>query len=151
MNGNIVSLLIAAGSFTADQAAKLAADKKLSDGRQIKLAGGVITLQRAENSGFAKNRLSDRKKLVVGASTIVFAICVVLYAITLSKPGFHVMKAGLGLVLGGAAGNVFDRIRRGKVTDFIIAKPINSIIFNLADFFILTGAIVTVMCDLLKE
>ncbi|MBO4416060.1 MAG: signal peptidase II [Lachnospiraceae bacterium] len=149
--GSILSLLIAGGAFTADRAAKRIADKKLSDGRTVKLAGGILTLQKAENSGFAKNRLSDHRRIVVAVSTAVFAVFVVIYAITLSKPALHVLKAGLGLMLGGAAGNVFDRLIKGKVTDFLILKPINGIIFNLADVFILTGTVVTVLCDLLTN
>ena len=151
MNGSILSLLIAGGAFSADMLTKHAADKKLAGGRKVKLAGGVLTLQRAENSGFAKNRLSGHRKTVAAVSTAVFAIFAIIYAITLSKPALHVLKAGLGLMLGGAAGNVFDRLVKGKVTDFLILKPVDSIIFNLADVFILIGAVVTVLCDILKE
>lgn len=151
MNGNVLSLLVAGGAFTADQVTKRIADKKLAAGKRKRLAGGLITLQREENSGFAKNRLSDHKKIVVSASVIIFAVFVVIYAMTLSKPAPHVLKAGMGLMLAGAAGNVFDRIVKGKVTDFLIIKPIDGIVFNLADAFLLIGAIVTVLCDLVKS
>ena len=151
MNGNILSLLAAGGAFTADQVTKSIADKKLTGGKRRKLAGGLLTLQRAENSGFARNRLSDHRKIVVSASVTIFAVFAVIYAMTLSKPAPHVLKAGMGLMLGGAAGNVFDRIVKGKVTDFLIVKPIDNIVFNLADVFLLIGAVVTILCDLLKN
>ena len=149
--GNILSLLIAGGAFATDRITKHAADKKLSDGREITPGkSGLITFRKSENTGFAGSRMSGHKKLVVALSTMVFAVCVVMYAAILSGSAGRTVKAGLGLMLGGAAGNVFDRLVRGKVTDFIIAKPLKNIIFNVADVFILTGAVVTTLCGLLE-
>lgn len=148
--GNIISLLIAGGAFATDRITKQIADRKLSDGREVTLKRcGFIRFRKSENTGFAGSRLSGHRTLVVALSTMVFAVCLVMYAAILSGSAGRSVKAGIGLMLGGAAGNVFDRLTKGRVTDFIIAKPVKSIIFNVADVFILTGAIVTALCGLL--
>ena len=150
MAGTIASLVIAAAAFGTDRITKSIADRRLAaDNRSVSVGSGFISFRKSENSGFAGNRLSGRRKLVVGLSTAVFAFCVVIYAAILSGSAGRTVKAGMGLMMGGAAGNVFDRIVKGRVTDFIIAKPVKKIIFNLADLFILTGAVVTVLCGML--
>ena len=150
MSGSVFSLLVAAGAFAADQITKRIADRKLPDKGTGTEGNGFIRFVKAGNSGFAGNRLEGHRTLVVTVSTVIFAICIVMYAFTLSKPAMYTMKAGMGLMMGGAAGNVFDRIVKGRVTDFIVAKPLKRIIFNMADVFILTGAVVSALCELLQ-
>jgi signal peptidase II len=64
----------------------------------------------------------------------------------MSIAGGRLEAAGLGLMAGGASGNIFDRMERGKVTDFIdfhLAEwhwPA----FNLADVAIVVGALILV-------
>jgi signal peptidase II len=47
----------------------------------------------------------------------------------------------LGLITGGAIGNIIDRLRLGYVVDFIYVKIINFAIFNIADSCVVVGAI----------
>ena len=61
------------------------------------------------------------------------------------------MRIGLGLVMGGAIGNLIDRIRAGEVTDFIEVDlgfwPLDPWpIFNIADAALTTGVIILVYC-----
>lgn len=151
MLGSILSILTAAGAFGADRVTKHIADNKLPEWKDKKEdPTAFIQFGRARNSGFAGSRLEGHRKLVVTVSLIIFAVCIVMYAMVLSKPASFTMKAGMGLMMGGAAGNVFDRIVNGRVTDFIVMKPFKRIIFNLADVFILIGAVVAALCEMLQ-
>lgn len=59
---------------------------------------------------------------------------------------------GLGLVIGGAAGNIIDRILHGAVVDFISLHTQNYAwyVFNLADIWITLGVIL-ILCDTLRQ
>ena len=75
----------------------------------------------------------------------VFAGLVALAALVYSftrKHKMHILEIiSLGLVVGGAIGNLIDRIRFGYVLDFIYVKLINFAIFNIADSALVVGAI----------
>ena len=146
---SILSLITAGSAFLTDRECKRLAREKLKEGEKVIVGSGRLYLMRAENRGFAKNRFENSRKLVVTVSTVVFAISVLIYAVVLAKPAYRTLRIGMGLLMGGAAGNVYDRLVRGSVTDFIVAKPFDKIIFNPADVFLLVGAIVTVLCDAL--
>ena len=51
-------------------------------------------------------------------------------------------------MLAGAAGNVYDRLVKGRVTDFINISPLKKIVFNLADVMIVVGGLLTLIGDL---
>ncbi|MBI5293570.1 MAG: signal peptidase II [Chloroflexi bacterium] len=74
---------------------------------------------------------------------IVVAVAIVLYYRQIPD-GHYLIRAALGLQLGGALGNLIDRLRFGTVTDFIFFHwrgAVNAPIFNLADLSITCGVI----------
>ena len=72
--------------------------------------------------------------LVLWAAAVVLAVLVLIYG----AAGHGVLlPIGIGAVVGGAAGNVLDRIRRGAIVDFIAVGPWP--VFNLADAAIVAG------------
>lgn len=60
-------------------------------------------------------------------------------------------KLGYIFLLGGAAGNLIDRIKNKCVTDFIYVKKLKTTIFNFADVFIALGAIIILLVNFLKK
>ena len=79
---------------------------------------------------------------------IVVSIVILLYNQKL--PAHHVwFRLALGLQLGGALGNLVDRIRIGHVTDFIDIGPVP--VFNIADASIVVGTILLVFLILIDE
>ena len=65
-------------------------------------------------------------------------------------------KLGASFLLGGAASNLYDRLNRGYVVDYIRfpncrIKKIRHIIFNIADFFLFMGAALSVLYGLLQD
>jgi signal peptidase II len=101
------------------------------------LAGRFLAFEYAENTGAAFGLLAGRPWLVTGLAMLVAVGFAVLLLRELA--GSPVVGAVVGLVLGGAAGNLIDRIRLGYVVDFIAVGPWPN--FNVADAAITGGAL----------
>jgi len=110
---------------------------------------GVFNIVHTENPGAAFGLLSEshspwRSFLLMGVSAVVMSVI----AAMLWKPGRGGISAstllhwGLALVFGGALGNVWDRVSRGTVTDFLqfFVGPYEFPSFNAADSAITLGA-----------
>lgn len=85
-------------------------------------------------------------------STLSVAICIALL-VWMSKAHSRIVALGLGAIVGGALGNVIDRIRFGAVADFIDIHVMgwHWPAFNLADSAITVGAIVLVLDSLFQR
>ncbi|WP_223285911.1 signal peptidase II [Kocuria atrinae] len=135
----ILSLIVAALIYGADQFTKLWVVAELPLGQQFPVIPGQLWWQHIRNSGAAFSLGSDFTWIF----TVVMAVVVVFIVLTLRKVRHPFWAVGLGLVLGGAAGNLTDRLFRepsfgqGHVVDFI-AVP-NFAIFNLADCGVVVG------------
>ena len=138
-------------------AAELFIRKKIS-GRPEAYAGktavrGHVVIRPAKNSGFAGSCLTNRTRLVKISSAVSLAAWLLLYPFFLLTEGGRLLKAGISLILGGAAGNTFERLRYGYVTDYLQVngkKGKKGWIWNLADLAILAGTILTI-CGVLKK
>ncbi len=134
---------MATAVFVADQWTKrLITDRMKANGdRPISLLGGKLLLDLVHNSGAAFGLFPNQTVLfIVVASAIVIGL-VVMYRRLSRGPIW--LRIGLGLVLGGALGNLADRIRLGYVVDFIDLRwwPV----FNIADSCIVTGVAVLLL------
>jgi signal peptidase II len=80
---------------------------------------------------------------------MALALAIVLLIWMIFSHSF-VTTAALGLMAGGALGNIYDRVQRGKVTDFIDlhAGSWHWPTFNIADVAIVGGAIILILCSL---
>ncbi len=96
---------------------------------------GPLRITYTTNTGGAFGLFANQTFLLALAAVIAIAV-LVLYLRYL-PPGSRLLKIGLGLELGGAIGNLIDRVRLGEVTDFIDvgAWPV----FNVADSAIVVG------------
>jgi signal peptidase II len=133
--------LLAAGVVVADQATKalVLAHFNVGEGRVL---APYFNLVLVYNKGAAFSFLSDapgwQTPLLVGFALV--AIGVVAYLLVRS-PGRWILSAGLALILGGALGNVIDRLRFGQVVDFLDfhAGAWHWPAFNVADSAITVG------------
>jgi signal peptidase II len=134
-----VLLTIAALVYALDVATKLLAVALLSDRDSIRLLGGLITLRLTRNPGAAFG-------IGVGMTIVFTAVAVIVIAVIIrtARRLYSVPWAvALGLLLGGAVGNLTDRLLRspgplrGHVVDFI--EPPHFAVFNLADSAIVIG------------
>ncbi len=129
----------AAGMYLLDRVTKLWAQHALAGGPPITIIPGVVRLSFTTNSGGAFG-LGGSAPWLFAAATIAVSAAIVVASARVTKPALAV---AMGLVLGGALGNLTDRILRGpnlsgKVVDFIDFHiwPV----FNLADSAIVIGA-----------
>ncbi len=87
--------------------------------------------------------------LVLFLSVLLTAIISVIFVLTLTKKGTKTLRAGLGLLLGGAFSNAYDRAKKGYVTDYIIFSKapgkIKNIVFNISDFAIIVGTLISAL------
>lgn len=129
----------AALAYAFDRVTKIAAERALP-GDPITLIPGVFTLRFTTNSGGAFSLFQDFPWFFAAVSIVVSLAIVV----TSWRHDDRMVAAALGLILGGALGNLTDRIVRGPglsghVVDFIDLHvwPV----FNLADSAIVIGAL----------
>lgn len=128
------ALALALVIFVADQAIKRVVENSMELGQSIPVIRDVLHLTYITNSGGAFGILSGSQPVLLVGSVI--AIAVVLWML-LAGPPSKLTALGCGLVLGGAAGNLLDRLVAGAVIDYLDIRvwPI----FNLADTAIVIG------------
>jgi signal peptidase II len=145
--GALVLFATASGVFLLDRLTKIWAEHALAD-RPIDVIHGVLTLRFTTNSGGAFS---------LGQSAPwFFAVATVVVSGVIAATAFHrrsvLASVALGLILGGALGNLADRVLRGPglrghVVDFIDLHvwPV----FNAADSAVVVGAILLALASFL--
>jgi signal peptidase II len=93
-----------------------------------------LTLQRASNQGVAFGLLSGRYSVIVPAACLALVLVFVYLAL---EPRPVIAGLAGGMLIGGAMGNLLERLSRGHVTDFLRIPHWPT--FNLADIFIVVG------------
>ena len=127
---------IAALALALDQLTKLWA-QGLGDARLV-LIPGVVGLRYAENTGMALSLFSGRPWLL----GVLSAALIALGALALRRYRLGTLPSVAAmLMLGGAAGNMLDRLLRGYVVDMVETLFIQFPIFNLADACLTVGCV----------
>jgi signal peptidase II len=141
---------VAAGAFLVDRLSKLWVEQALAGRPPIRVIAGVLSFSYTTNSGGAFGFGRSAPLLFAGATIVVGAVIVVVS----TRPMRPSVAIGLGLILGGALGNLTDRIANGPgfggaVTDFIDFHvwPV----FNLADTAIVIGAVILAVTSAVGE
>ena len=118
-----------------DQAAKALVEANLTIGEEVDVAG-PLELTLSHNSGVAFGLASGGGVRLVLLTLLALGVVGVLFARNPTRPG---MWVAVGLLAGGAIGNLADRIRVDAVTDYIAVGAWPP--FNLADVFITAGVL----------
>jgi signal peptidase II len=133
-----LSLIAVAGAaLFADQLTKQIIARTLAMGEKVDIVG-PFSIRHVENSGIAFGFFSSRTTVVIAVTTI--AVAWMLWFFARSARRHPVLPVALGLVLGGSVANLVDRVRLGRVTDFLDLEAWPA--FNLADAFIVVGVAV---------
>jgi signal peptidase II len=144
--------VIASLVILADRISKLSIHRSLSLFDSIPVIPGWLRIVHTENPGAAFGFLAEgnpylRSAVLVGVSAVVLVF--VASALWGRGSSFTAISArvGLSLVLGGATGNLYDRIVHGTVTDFVEVYhgSWSFAAFNVADSAITIGAILLLM------
>jgi signal peptidase II len=139
-------LLLAAMVIIADQATKFLIVASFSRGEELPITG-FMSLVLAYNSGAAFSFLAGAPGWQRWFFAIIAVIASAFLIFMLKRGGNRVQSAGFALILGGALGNLWDRIAIGKVVDFLLfhygswSWPA----FNVADSAITVGAALLIL------
>jgi signal peptidase II len=136
----LVSLLV----IVLDRLTKLAVLKWMPIHTSISVIPGFLDISHVQNTGvafgiFSSNPSNLKQVLLSGASLIAVAVLFYLYHQT--NQTYRFMMVGFALLLGGAIGNLIDRVFMGKVVDFIdvYVGAMHWPAFNVADSAISVG------------
>lgn len=136
-----MTLLVASFVFLLDRFTKIAAVSNLSYGQSIKILPNLFNFTLILNNGTAFGLLRGQNAALALLS--VLAITLIIFYILKNKSLDPVVSLALGLILGGALGNLFDRVRFGYVIDFLDFRiwPV----FNIADSAITIGMAILIL------
>ncbi|MSQ35605.1 MAG: signal peptidase II [Dehalococcoidia bacterium] len=139
--------LLAMVVLAADQATKALVRARLVEGEAWPSRDAWLALSHVENSGAAFGMFQGAGPFLLAATVIGVAA---VFAFLLVTPAIdRLYLAALSLILGGAAGNLIDRLAKGTVTDFI--DPTHYPAFNLADSTIVVGVLAVIARSLLSN
>lgn len=126
-----ISILI----IVLDRVTKYLVVTKMQEGMSIPLVPGVFNLTFILNPGAAFGMLEHNTMFFIGLTCVVLLTAFFLRKAIMQEP--FLMKYGAALFLGGAIGNLIDRMQTGLVIDFLdfIVWPV----FNIADIAICVG------------
>jgi len=152
-NNSIIVFIFVTLTFLIDRVSKILIIKKTNEiGRDQIFSSKFINFELIWNKGIAFGlfSLSDGLSYKLITILIIFIVIILIYFILRSR-GYE--KFGLMLILGGALGNLFDRIFYNAVPDFIDLH-VNSyhwFIFNVADIFISIGVFIMIMTEFINK
>ena len=142
-------LAVILGIFGLETGIKNYIERNKEEGSQDLKCGGALIIRRHHNRGAFLNAGQERQKAVMIISVLLAALLTVLYVITLGHAGKGLLKWGLTLLLGGAYTNTYDRVARKYVVDYVSFNVpfrwFRRIIFNIGDFCIIIGALMSVL------
>jgi signal peptidase II len=150
-------LVIAAAVVLGDRLSKLEIQQDLSSYDSVPVIAGWLRLIHTENPGAAFGMLAEgnpilRSLVLIGVSGLVLLF--VAWALWSNRSSLNswLSRLGLSLILGGAAGNLYDRIVHQTVTDFIEVYhgSWSFPAFNVADSAITVGAVLLLL-DLWRQ
>lgn len=121
-----------------DQLSKIAALKYLRVIGDYPLIQDLFHLTYVENRGAAFGLFQNQKLFFIITTTIV--VSAIVYYLYTTKKVMLPLRIGLYLIIGGAIGNLIDRIRFGFVVDFFHIVDLWPV-FNIADSAVVVGAI----------
>ncbi|MCP2240823.1 signal peptidase II [Thermoanaerobacterium thermosaccharolyticum] len=131
-----MEIIIVFIAIIIDQLSKYFAVKYLKPIGSFPIINNIFHFTYVENRGAAFGILQNRTLFFIIITVIVGTI--LIYSIV-KIPGSTFYKFTLSMILGGAIGNLIDRVRLGYVVDFIDFKFFPAV-FNLADSMIVVGA-----------
>lgn len=148
----MIWIIIGAAVFVLDYFVKRWAERNLAGKKRQELGNTGFSLKLIYNNGFAFNRLEKKPALVKAIHVLV--LCVLgIYACgeLFFQKGKEMTAFGMAFILGGGLSNLYDRIKKGHVVDYLGLPKIPKLLFNLSDLFVFLGAVLVLLGELLGE
>lgn len=146
----MIFLILAVAIFITDYFIKdyIEKNKKLQEEETI--LNGKIIITKYHNKGAILNFLEHRKETVVTISGILFGMILMFFVVLLPQRRKEVLKFAIACILGGAASNLYDRVKRGYVVDYFSFSFLKKVIFNISDLFIFLGCFLVLAISVFK-
>ena len=139
-------LSVALAAVVADQLTKQLVSSQLALDDEAHVVG-PLSIHHVQNSGIAFGLFASATPIVTALTAA--AVGWMLFFFARSGARHPVLPVALGLLIGGSASNLIDRIRLGHVTDFIDVRYWPA--FNLADSFIVSGVVILLVALLAAD
>lgn len=138
--GNIIWIIIIVLIVAIDQVSKYMIIKNVSYNKMIPVINNFFYITYHENKGAAWGIMQNKIYIFIPLTIILSVVMVYILFRTESK----MLKLALSFIIGGAIGNLIDRISKGSVADFLDFHfgSYNFPTFNIADSFIVIGTII---------
>ncbi len=135
----MLEIIIVAVCIFADQLTKYLIEMWLlaTSNGTVPIIKDVLYFTYARNYGAAFSIMQNMKVFFI-VITLIASIGII-YMLIKNRKGNLLFRISLAITLGGAIGNLVDRIRIGYVIDFIDVRAINFAIFNVADACLVVG------------
>jgi signal peptidase II len=144
LQGRFPYLLLVAATLLLDRWTKVLIQKRFDLNESVSVIDGFFNITYVRNTGVAfgifSSISSPAKSVLLSVFPAFAAVIVVTYSVRSSARN-HLLQVALGLILGGALGNLYDRLAYGYVVDFLefYAGSYHWPSFNIADSAISTG------------
>lgn len=146
-------LVIFAILLGADIMIKKRVEEELNPGEERELMGGKIVIRKVYNRGFLLNLFDGYPAAVKGISLFAGAGVLLWDVVTFAKKRNYIRKLGMAFLSAGAFSNLFDRLSRGKVVDYIglgtEKKSLGRITANLGDIYLAVGSVLMMAGEIL--
>lgn len=129
-----------------DQAVKYYVSHFMALGRSLEVIPNLLYFTYIRNTGAAFGIFPNRLPVLTVISILFIAVIIHYYTVSSKKD--PLMMFSLSFMLGGAVGNLIDRIFRGYVVDVIDVKYFS--VFNFADIMINAGVVLLLIDVLIK-
>ena len=145
----MIYLAITASVFFLDYFLKRWIDKKYARKVKQKRCHGKVEIEKYYNDGATLNLLAKHPKVMTVIHTIMMLFVGIVYYFVMRVSGKKLAKTGLAMLAGGGLNNLYDRYTKHHVVDYLRFQIgpawFRRIIFNVSDFFIFLGALLTVI------
>jgi signal peptidase II len=147
MTSSVSAFLVALAALAADRIVKIMAVRGMTPGESTDVIAGVFNITLVHNTGAAFGVFKGGT--LVFSIFSAFVIAFITAYLVMNRIKGRMLAVSLGLILGGAAGNLIDRVWLGYVIDMFDFRvwPV----FNVADSCITVGTIILAFNILLKK
>jgi signal peptidase II len=147
-------ILVAASVFAIDQIAKAWVVSNMAVGETIEIIPPLapyFQLTRVTNTGIAFGMFTGGNLALLVLTSIVVVVLLLIYRSL--PPHLRLQQIAFAMIIGGALGNIADRIRFGHVVDFVhvIIPNLISNVSNFADHFVVIGVLLILLDTFLQE
>lgn len=140
---------IAASVFALDECIKQYVDKNRKTGECTRVGNTFVMIEKFYNKGASLSICKEHPQLVTGVHIFAMGALSGVYLCVQNQSGCSGLKLALSLMLGGGFSNLWDRIHKHHVVDYVRFrtpwKKFSKLVFNISDFAIFLGAILTLI------